>query len=69
MQLDVRTGTALWVRLASAPERFDRPRRTIEKWITDKQVRTMRPLQEVWLYLPDLERMDAQTQRRKRRTT
>ena len=67
MQPSERTGSAEWIRASKAPERYNRPERTISKWVKNGEIRKMRPLQETWLFMPDLERMDEKTQRRKPR--
>ncbi|UOR02086.1 hypothetical protein MUN77_01765 [Leucobacter allii] len=57
-----------WITLAAASSYYDRPERTLYKWLKDGEVRKLRPLHETWLYRPDVERMDQKTQRRKKRS-
>lgn len=56
-----------WILAKEAPAYFNRPKRTVYRWIEDKKVRTMRPLHETWAFLPDLARADRETPRRRRK--
>lgn len=67
MRSAVGEASAQWITLHAATKVYDRPQRTVYKWIDCGEIRTMRPLHELWLYIPDIERMDKATQRRKRR--
>lgn len=55
-----------WVMLKDAPERLNRPKSMVYKWVQSGQVETIRPLHERWCLLADLLRLDAETPRRRR---
>ena len=55
-----------WVIAKDAPAMLSRPRATVYRWVEQGHVRTMRPLHEMWLYVPDLMDMDVKTPRRRR---
>lgn len=53
-----------WIPADEAPERINRSRRTIYRWIADGQIRTLRPGRSLWLNVPDLIRVDREKIRR-----
>lgn len=55
-----------WILARKAPAYLRRPRSTVYRWVEQDKVRSMQPLQELWLYLPDLQRADLETPRRHR---
>jgi hypothetical protein len=50
-----------WVTIKQAMARVRRSRSTIYGWIDAGSVRTMRPLRVLWVNLPDLIRVEAET--------
>lgn len=53
-----------WVMMKRAPEKVGCARSTIYKWVKEGKVRSMRPGRELWLYLPDLLKAEAESIRR-----
>lgn len=58
-----------WVLAKVAPALMRRPKSTVYRWVEDGRVRTMRPMHELWLFIPDLRRIDKDTPRRRRKQT
>lgn len=58
-----------WVQIDDAPQRIGRARSTIYGWLADPRVtiRQMRPGRVLWLHLPDLLRVDAESIRKRGR--
>lgn len=52
-----------WIMMKSAPEKIGCARSTIYKWVKQGKVRSMRPGKELWLYLPDLRKAEAESLR------
>lgn len=52
-----------WIRVDEAPDRIGRHKATIYRWLADPDVtiRRMRPGKVLWLYLPDLLKVDAES--------
>lgn len=48
-----------WVSVAEAARRSRRSKRTVYEWIAEGAVKTMRPARLLWVYLPDVLRMEA----------
>ena len=48
-----------WVSVAEAAEKAHRSKRRIYDWISDGLVKTMRPGRKLWVYLPDVLRVEA----------
>ena len=43
-----------WVTMQQAQEIVRKSPQTIYRWLSKGHIRTMQPLEDVWLYLPDL---------------
>ncbi len=52
-----------WIMMKRAPEAIGCARSTIYKWVKEGKVRSMRPGKELWLYLPDLKKAEAESLR------
>lgn len=53
-----------WIMMKDAPSELGRARSTIYKWVKARKIRTLRPGKELWLYLPDLKKAEAESLRR-----
>lgn len=49
-----------WVSVAEAARRAHRSKRRIYVWIADGLVRTMRPARLLWVYLPDVVKVESE---------
>ena len=67
MSNDSQSDGTTWVLAKSAPGILMRPKSTVYRWVEDGKVRTMRPMHELWLYMPDLRSVDKDTPRRRRK--
>lgn len=47
-----------WVSVAEATERSRRSKRRVYEWIASGAVRTARPARMLWVYLPDVLRVE-----------
>lgn len=53
-----------WIMMKDAHEKVGCARSTIYKWVKGGKVRSMRPGKELWLYIPDLLKAEAESVRR-----
>lgn len=56
--------SARWIMMKDAHEKVGCARSTIYKWVKAGKVRSLRPGKELWLYIPDLMKAEAESVRR-----
>lgn len=49
-----------WVSVAEAARRSRRSKRRVYVWISDGLIRTMRPARLLWVYLPDVLKVESE---------